>query len=208
MLELKKPRLDFGILFNEFISSYREPVYGGLYGCGDFDYDDYWDDTDYLSYLRGEYNFGSCINSNRHNHSNYPSMYGSQYNKQTRRCGVKKSKRSKKKHILSEPLYHNDDYNVDGYSPIVNNCTVYFYNDINNPDDYELFDNLYRFDEYLSTNGIHINEYEVQKILNRDISHCCSVTKDGVCQCISDHSYSSLYFECCDVVNSNDEFWD
>ena len=80
--------------------------------------------------------------------------------------------------------------------------TIFFYRDINNPDDYEEFYNLYSFDDFLRSNGIKISDYEVQKILNRDVTHCCSVNQDGDAWLVSDCNYGSLYYEASESLYS------
>lgn len=211
LLVLNKPRLDFSIYFKEFISSYRDPVYNPYaYGYNnDWDYwdDDYWDDDDYISYLRNTYNVG-CMTSN----SRFDRSFGvhNHFKSRYKRGKKKRSKSSKSKCIplynsssVSKTIASSDDSLLFG----VDDKQVYFYPDINNPDNCESFSNLLRFDEYLSDMGIEISDYEVQKILNRDISHCCSINEDGHCKLVSDHSYSGLYYDVCEEVDSSNSFW-
>lgn len=50
---------------------------------------------------------------------------------------------------------------------------IYYYRDVNNPDVYEYFDNLYEFDDFLENNNIYVSDYELQQLIHREISHCC-----------------------------------
>ena len=112
--------------------------------------------------------------------------------------GSKKSKKSRARVSDAEIVSsYTDDYKY-----------IYFYTDINNPDSYELFNSLVKFDDYLTSSGIQISDYEVQKILNRDVSHCFAQARDGELHLVSDHSYSGLYWESCESVDSTSGFWD
>lgn len=196
MLILKKPRMDFGIVFNNFLKSYT-PIVHTPYGCFWDEFDTDWDD-DYLNYINdGLYNFGNGISygkpskkSKSKNRSRYKS-YGK--NKSS------KNNLGRYNDIHSYKSYddYDDDYD-DMTSSFGLGCdakTIFFYKDINNPDDYEEFYNLFSFDDYLRNNGIQITDYETQKILNRDISHCTVINKDGEPWLVSDHNYGSLYYE-------------
>lgn len=213
LLVLNKPRIDFSICFKDFISRYREPLYNPYaYGySADWDYwdDDCWDDTDYLSYLRGEYDFGSTCASSRFNKNFGVHRHNSSSSKHTKLTRHKRGKKHKSSSKSSTPLYSSSTVDINSTDSLfgMNDKEIYFYPDINNPDSYEYFDSLLRFDDYLTSMGIEISDYEVQKILNRDISHCCSYNNSGKCQLLSDHSYSGLYYEMCDEINSNDSFW-
>ena len=65
------------------------------------------------------------------------------------------------------------DENTNIYDVGLEEKTVYYYRDINQPDDVEIFDNLHDFDNFLSEEGIEIGDDEVNKLMSRDISHCC-----------------------------------
>lgn len=183
MLVLKKPRLDFNKIFKNFLSSYV-PVSYNYNNFWDDDYSDYWDD-DYLNYIHDSY---------------YPHVHS---HKIGNTCTVKKGKKKKSKiydnasykssKSLNKKKYgrYNDLDSSIGYDA----KTIYYYRDINDPNDYEEFYNLFDFDEFLRDNGIKITEYEVQKILNRDVSHCCCINQFGEPYLLSDNAYGTLYFE-------------
>ena len=192
MLILNKPRMDFGTVFKNFLKSYT-PIIHNPYGCFFDDFETDWDD-EYLNYINdGLYNFGNGISYSKPSKKSKPknrSRYKS--------YGKNKSSKNKLGRYNDIHSYNNyDDYDDDlDFSCLGREAkTIFFYKDINNPDDYEEFYNLFDFDDYLRSNGIQISEYEVQKILNRDISHCCVTNKDGEPWLVSDHNYGSLYYE-------------
>lgn len=92
----------------------------------------------------------------------------------------------------------SDDYFYD------NEVCIYYYHDINDYNNRIKFDNYNDFDEFLTDEGIHITRYEIRKIMNRSISHCCidtcSIGLSDELWLISDCSYSGL---CWSVSSDN-----
>ena len=83
---------------------------------------------------------------------------------------------------------YDDDYKI-----------IYYYRDINTPDDYNEFTNLYEFEEFLNEEGISIPSFEVVNLMTRCVSHCCINPSDrlnGKLNLITDSSYGSLVYEC------------
>ena len=204
MLVLNKPRLDFSEVFKPFIKIYQNE-YHDIYSY-ESDYDEDYYDGDYLSYLEEAYGF-TRISSTPFSCHNYSGRNGirkvgasNSVAHPTRRGRGKGSKKRKSRARVSDAEI------VSSYTD--DNKYIYFYTDINNPDSYELFNSLVKFDDYLTSNGIQITDYEVQKILNRDVSHCFAQARDGELHLVSDHSYSGLYWESCESVDSTSGFWD
>lgn len=87
------------------------------------------------------------------------------------------------------------------YDAQLDNKTIYFYRDVDNPDvNTEIFYSLHDFDNFLTEQGIEINDDEVRNIMTREVSHCCinpdiRATK-GEVQLISDNSYGGLHWQC------------
>ena len=143
MLILNKPRMDFGIAFKNFLKSYT-PIVHTNYGCFWDDFDTDWDD-EYLNYINdGLCNFGNGIGyskpikkSKSKNRSRYKS-YGK--NKSS------KNKLGRYNDIRSYNNYNDDlDFSCLGHEA----KTIFFYKDINNPDDYEEFYNIFKtLEEY------------------------------------------------------------
>lgn len=80
------------------------------------------------------------------------------------------------------------------------NKEIRFYRDYNNQDDYELFTNLYAFDEFCETEGIDVPPNEVQNLIHRDISYCTVNPQKRIDEhtqeLLSDSSYGGLKWEC------------
>lgn len=207
MLELKKPRLDFGTIFKDFISKYNPYCYYD----NDWDEWDDFDDVNYLGYLRGNYfphghnSLGSSVDWGKNKRKILRGIDTSSSHR-----GKRGSKRNKKKSSIYKNdrfgrfnnLFDDDDIN-DFDCLGMDAKTIYFYRDINNPDDYEEFYNLFEFDNFLRDEGIKITDYEVQKLMNRDISHCCCQNENGDVWLLSDHSYGSLYYEACESFDES-----
>lgn len=115
--------------------------------------------------------------------------------KQSSKRGKRGNKKNKNRNIIDE-----DDMMYDAQ---MDNKTIYFYRDIDNPDyNVEIFYSLHEFDDFLSREGIEISDDEVRSIMTRDISHCC-INPDiratnGEVQLLSDSSYGGLHWSCHD----------
>lgn len=96
---------------------------------------------------------------------------------------------------------NSDDSDDDFYD---NEVCIYYYRDINDYDNRIKFDNYHDFDEFLTDEGIHVTRYEIRKIMNRSISHCCidpcCIGLSSELWLISDISYSGL---CWSVSSDN-----
>ncbi|MBR6517620.1 MAG: hypothetical protein IKT40_12385 [Bacilli bacterium] len=220
MLILNKPRLDFGDIFKKFISSYQEYDYSSYW---DGFNDDYWDELDVygFGYPYSLYNNSNVVHGSSSSIVKKSSNRGKRGSKRKHsksyinddinaiRYGVHKN--NGKKVVNNKKLsmgrfgeidFDNcNDSDIDAYELGNSAKLIYFYTDVNNPDSgVEEFYNLFEFDMYLRDNGIHISDYEVQKLMNRDVSHCCCVNDGGELTLLSDHSHGALYYEACEYI--------
>jgi hypothetical protein len=79
-----------------------------------------------------------------------------------------RGKKNKKNNIID---WYDDSNNYDDYG--LTDKTIYYYRDINQPEDVEIFENLHEFDNFLNEEGIEMSDDEANKLMTRDISHCC-----------------------------------
>ena len=103
-------------------------------------------------------------------------MYGYVSPKQIKKANKKAYKEKGKNKSFRKNKHKNIydfDENTNIYDVGLEEKTIYYYRDINQPDDVEIFDNLHDFDNFLSEEGIEIGDDEVNKLMSRDISHCC-----------------------------------
>lgn len=201
MIELKKCSSDISTLFKEYLDELTKPKYG-YYGCGSrcFDgwYDDEWD-----NYYDDNYEgYGSLFDGYYQSHHNKKKV-NTIGNTAVVKKSHKRGKRGKKK-TKCVPLY---DYDKDAeYLYDIDNVTIYFYRDINNPDDKDIYYSLFEFNEFLESEGIYVSEYEVRKLMNRSISHCCIdpsiIGFKSEPWLVSDSSYGGLSWS---VSGDNDE---
>lgn len=211
MLILKKPRLDFSSIFNKYISEHPIHSYDHLPYC--FDNDDDWDnfyDDEYADYLHRSFfphGHNNVINwnSNKRKLNNYQLDFPRV--KTGKKRGGNRGKHKSKSSSNKFGRYNDidfDDYNNSSDLDIGQDAKlIYFYRDINDPDNYEEFYNLFDFDAFLRYEGIQISDYEVQKLLNRDISHCCCRNEDGELWLLSDNAYGALYYEVSDSIGGS-----
>lgn len=206
MIELKKKRNnDIVPLFQEYLEESSKPIYHSQYGYGDW-YDDEWDNwySDYYGDCCGYDHFYNGASQKKNTIGNI-SIIKKDGEKKSHKRGKRGSKRGR-----CVPLYKNESL-CDS-----DEVTIYFYRDINNPDDKEIFYNLYEFNEFLNSEGIFVNSYETRNLLNRSISHCCVdpslVEIKGEPWLVSDSSYGGLAWSVCgnddlpfQESNANDE---
>lgn len=200
MIELKKCSSDITTLFAEYLEELSKPKYD-YYGCGSRYFDDWYDD-EWDNYYDDYYDgYGNLFGGYHSHHSK------KKRNTIDETAVVKKShkrgKRGKKKNKCV-PLY---DYDKDALSLYGSDeVTIYFYRDINNPDDKEIYYNLYEFNDFLEDNGIYVSDFEARQLMNRSISHCCiDPSVIGIKSepwLISDSSYGGLSWN---VSGDNDE---
>lgn len=208
MLIIRNNKPDFKSLFKDFLDEYekiensRYPSY--FYDGYDNYYDDVWDNWD--DYYPYDLNYQS--KRAKKMLSDYQEAFS--INKSSKRgC------RGKRNHSKCIPLYPNGK-NKKRYSD--NKCNmfdkrgddkiIYYYEDIDNPDDATVFYNVFDFDKFLDEEGISVNESEITNLLTRSISHCCINPKErlmGHNTLITDSSYGNLRWEC---AESNDELVD
>lgn len=99
-------------------------------------------------------------------------LYGYSSPKKLKKLNKKNFKNTKKKHKSSKDkyLFDEDDMYQDS---LMNEKTIYYYRDVNNPDDCEIFNNVHEFESFLDEEGIEVSDIEVSHIMTREISHCC-----------------------------------
>ena len=189
MLVLKKNGINIISLFKKYLEDLSKPIYNQHCGYSGW-YNDEWDEWD-------DYYGDGCGYDYFFNGVGYSGS--SQKKKSTIgdvaifKKGKKRGKRGKKGKciplISSDYLYDTDE------------VTIYFYRDINNPDNKEIFYSLYEFNEFLDSEGIYISNYETKQLLNRSISHCCIdpsfKSLKGEPWLMSDSSYGGLAWSSC-----------
>lgn len=197
MIELVKPRIDISSLFISYLEELSKPKYTYYGGYYDDWYGDEWDDwygdgCGYDSFFHG---MGGYSNVNQKKKVTVGDIV-------TTKKSKKRGKRGKGKKGKCIPLYNYENDNLYDSDEV----TIYFYRDINNPDDKEIFYNLYEFNEFLDSEGIYVSKYETKQLMNNSISHCCVdpsfADLKGEPWLISDSSYGGLSWA---VSGDNDD---
>lgn len=198
MLILKKDRPDFKSLFKDYLEEYER--------LESYNYNSsFYDDDDYDYYYPNNIKFHS--NRARYLLDEYQKSFS--LNKSNKRGCRGSGKHSGSKCI---PLYPKGK-SKKRYSDVKNNMfdwrgddkIIYFYNDIDTPDDVEIFYNVFDFDKFLDEEGISVNDSEIDNLLNRSVSHCCINPIErlkGNNTLLTESSYGNLRWEC---AESNDE---
>lgn len=196
MLVIKKSGINIVSLFKKYLEDISKPIYNKYCGCDSW-YDD-WDD--YGDYYGDGYDyFFDGVGYPGYHQKKKSSIGNVSVKKQKKRGKRGSGKKSKcvplynniNSEILSDNLYDNDE------------VTIYFYRDINDPDNKEIFYSLYDFNEFLDSEGIYVSQYETRQLLNRSISHCCIDSSfGGEPWLLSDSSYGGLAWSVC---HDNDE---
>ena len=200
MIELKKCSSDITTLFEEYLEELYNTKYD-FYGCGSRYFDDWYDD-EWDNYYGDYYDSYGSLFSGYHSHHGKKKRNSIDETSIIKKCH-KRGKRGKKK-SKCVPLYDYDKDAVSLYDS--DEVTIYFYRDINNPDDKEIYYSLYEFNEFLDSEGIYVSDYEVRQLTNRSISHCCiDPSVIGIKSepwLISDSSYGGLSWS---VSGDNDD---
>lgn len=183
MIILKQDKPNFRQLFKSFLSNYRSVVYEDNYFSNIFMGDDY---ADWYDYEDDDYDYDDI----RYNTIDYHSKSRKHNNRGSR--GKHKTK--------CIPLYPKSKKNKISSLLADDFIMVYFYNDINDPDNScETFYSLAEFDQFLEDNGIIVSELESSQIMNRPVSHCCInplTEKSGIKELISASNFGSLQWDC------------
>lgn len=200
MITLKKNKPDFKKMFDNYIEKssqyeetnvFGEPAYM-TYLVKKYGREDDWDEDESgfldFGYVKSKKQWKRQRNMLQ-NFMGLPSKKNKNKGKRGTRGG-KKGMKNKVRDLFSEEDMMYDEQ--------MNDKTIYFYRDVNNPDRSEVFYNLYDFDMFLDEEGIEVSEQEVQNLMNREVSHCC-VNPDikatrGTVQLITDSSYGGLYW--------------
>lgn len=126
--------------------------------------------------------------------------------KQTREQLIKSTKKNKKDkkrgkrgNKKKKPfVFDEEDIKFDALSN--DDKVIYYYRDVNDPDQAEIFFNLHDFDNFLTEEGIEVTQEEVNNLMINEVTHCC-INPDirqtnGEVQLITDTSYGGLYWTC------------
>lgn len=194
MLILKNDKPDFKSLFKDYLDEYdkiEKRYYNSLY------YNDYYN-----------MNYNNCFQSKRAKYLLDEYQNSFRVSKFSKR-GCRGGKGSK-----CLPLYPNSkNKNKKRYSDLKSNMfdkrgddkIIYYYDDIDRPDDSTIFYNVFDFDKFLDEEGIYVSDSEIDNLLTRSVSHCCINPKErlkGKLSLLTDMSYGNLRWEC---AESNDE---
>ena len=192
MIILKNKKPNFKELFLTYINTCKTPTYYDYY-------DDWYDDySDFYNEGLYSYPYANSILDF------YEDRY---YNKSNKRKHKSVSKHEVKSKVKNKGNKKDTDiFKFDNLELMDSDKMIYFYHNVNNPDkNVDLFYSVYDFDQFLTEHGIEISDSEIQKIINREISHCCldpiSLTL-GMKEILSDNSYGSLRWAC---AESNEE---
>lgn len=213
MLIIRNNKPDFKTLFKGFLDEYEKAERSRYQSS-------FWDGYDDYGY--GYDGWGDWDDNWGYDERYYPCNVSFQNNRAKRlledyqeKFSVGKSNKrgSRGKHKSKcIPLYPNGN-NKKRYSDNKNNMfdkrgddkVIYFYDDIDNPEEATIFYNVFDFDKFLDEEGISVNECEVTNLLTRSVSHCCVNPKErlmGRNTLLTDSSYGNLRWEC---AESNDE---
>lgn len=207
VISIKKNKPNLVNSFNQYLEKVKEDEKNY--------YDDLITNPEYLLYLAKKY--GSIFSCHPTEDDDYDDIgYGKSkkaWKKQRRlleernfKGHFKKNKRGGKrmKGKKNRELFDDDDMLYDAH---IDDKTIYYYRDFNNPDDVEVFFSLHAFDQFTQEEGIEISEEEVNALMSRDISHCCInpdiKATNGEVQLVTDSSFGGLYWQCCPEEEEN-----
>ena len=217
MLILKNNRPDFKSLFNAHLNKVRLSYSSyNPYCCGydDCEYDD--------GYLFGDYDDDFYYDGLMHDYHNCFGASGYHKRKRGNRGGSRKKrskyvplssydddiypskygKKSKRNSSSKNARY--SDKESDLFSSLDDDKLIYYYSDMNNPDDnVTIFYSVFDFDKFLEEEGVYVNESDIQSLLNRSVSHCCiNPFVDGRLELMTDSSFGGLHYQ---YAENNDD---
>ena len=184
---------------------YDNYLYDKYYGYGLYDdYDDYCGTSYYKKCYPSEDDYYNDME--RYYNEVYGDDYGSKKkSKKYNDYDDEDYKGKKHKHYKKSKARKDDKYYLKDDDSF-NNKLIYYYRDYLNPEDVEMFENLFDFDAYIANEGITIPDNEVNNILTRGVSHCCINPKarleSGRLDLISKSSYSDLRYACSECEDS------
>ena len=119
--------------------------------------------------------------------------------------GFKKAKKHK-----SRPRYKKAKKEIEVKDETkLDDKEIYFYRDISDRYDYEVFNNLFEFDEFCETEGISVPDRECEDLVRRYVSHCCIDEAYsrfvGTLTLVTNSSYTDLVWDC---ASSEEQFAD
>lgn len=174
---LNKPKPDLKLIFKSYIEerSRLEQERLQLIYTDDYDYD--YDDTygyDYYNYLDDYYGLSN-----------------------------KKSKHSRIGNTcVPNIIYPKNKKSNRGYTyPSNNNLRIYYYEDVNDPDNVRRFSKYKNFDKFINSFGIKIGDEALNVILHNNTIHCCIDPKSlstGKLELLAERSFGALRWSCTD----------
>ena len=228
MLILKNDRPNFKEIFSSYLKEYEEEMkksYSSRRYSRYDDYEDFYDAYDdyggYSGYYDGvgiddydDFNYSrsmELLDSYQRKYSvTSPNYYDNDMNG---RKGKRKRLRGKNKRKNLELFpRHMDGIGKKRYSDNKANMfsshddtMIFWYDDVDNPDNNLTFYSIFDFDKFLEENGINVSSEEINNLMSRGLSHCClnpSKCRDGILEIMSDSSYGGLRWAC---AESDDE---
>lgn len=181
ILEVKSTKIDFPSYFTKILekenskSNYWESYYDDInffQNNWEDEYDYYYDNNYWKDYYNNRYH-------NKKKGGKVSFVNDNSYHKH---------KSNKKPNTKNKKNYHI----VDGTQDYK---TIYFYSDINNPDDNTtIFYNLFDFESYLQDEGVVIDETASFILLNNDDIHCCIKKEGNTLKLVASTTYGNLHW--------------
>lgn len=118
--------------------------------------------------------------------------------KKVARIEKQRKERERVLEVESYDFTHSNESEWDGdFLEDSSDKKIYFYYDVTDPDRNICFKSLYEFDDFCERNGYEVDEEEVIRLMNRNVSHCClNPSKEGYI--ISAEAYGTLWYDCVD----------
>lgn len=194
---------DFKGLFSKVIRAME--VESRLYGSDD--YYDFWygvdsvDEWEHAAKCVAKYQQGSVV-GNR-----LPVRHGSMIpvpkkvvKGQGNKRGVRGSKKKTKKAKPVKRIWELDYVQEQFQDNIEDSITIYFYKDVNNSADVEVFINLHEFNDFLEEEGIYVEDRDISVLMTNDCVHCAIdpmlLRRAGEKILVCENSYGALCWEC------------
>lgn len=169
--------------FTKLFSSYLEECSKVIYShCGYGGYWDGYDDNDswwdsYDDYYEPHNNRYGVVHSCHTDDDDYYPSYRQKSFKKSNKRGVRGGKKHKGVTIYdSDALNAMDDLpfrESEDSKKVESDITIYFYDDLNNPDNKRVFHSLYDFEEFIDSENIYISSTDQASLLRNNVSHCC-----------------------------------
>ena len=99
---------------------------------------------------------------------------------------------------ISQP--YDANYIDDG--DVLENCSIYFYEDYHDKYDRTEFNSLYEFDKYCQEMGFNVPSYIAEAIAYSPVSHCClspAAKEQGILEIMREETYGEMFYEACET---------